>query len=69
MAKTSQPQRAGYPLTWLVPPDVMTDAGKNAWVKITQIRTLAVERIGHRIGRLDDSDLTELIDALLQTIR
>ena len=66
MAITSQPQRAGYPFTWPVPPNAL---GRPAWVKVTQIRTLAVERLGRRIGKLDERDLNELVEGLLQTIR
>jgi mRNA interferase MazF len=66
MAITSQPQRAGYPLTWRVPPGELPC---ESWVKITQLRTLAVERLGQRIGRLDEQDMSALVDGLLQTIR
>ena len=66
MAITSQTQRAGYPFTWRVPSDVLR---REAWIKITQIRTLAVERLGRRLGKLDGRDLDELIEGLLQTIR
>lgn len=66
MAITSQPPRAGYPFTWRVPAEVLP---RPSWVKLTQIRTLAVERLGGRIGQLDERDLSELIDGLLQTIR
>ena len=48
MALTSQPQRAGFPLT------LELDAAnlpKKSWVKISQIRTLSVERLSGKIGR------------------
>ncbi len=48
VALTSQPQRAGFPLTLELKTVHMP---KRSWVKISQIRTLAVERIGNRIGR------------------
>src|SRR5881398_4237085 len=48
VAITSQPQRAGFPLTL----ELTTPAlPKRSWVKISQIRTLAIERIGKRLGR------------------
>lgn len=55
MAITSQPQRAGFPLT-LELSEVKLP--KRSWVKIAQVRTLAVERIGQigskALGRLMD---------------
>ncbi|MCX6563106.1 MAG: type II toxin-antitoxin system PemK/MazF family toxin, partial [Candidatus Aminicenantes bacterium] len=49
MALTSRPQRAGFPLTLK-----LDEAGlpKESWLKISQVRTLSVERIGERIGRM-----------------
>lgn len=64
-AITSQPQRAGFPLTWRLPNDCLP---KPSWVKVSQIRTLSIERLGARIGRLDDTDLDRLIAALLELI-
>jgi mRNA interferase MazF len=43
VALTSQPQRAGFPLTFELQ---ATDLPRRSWVKISQIRTLAIERIG-----------------------
>jgi len=42
MAITGQPQRAGFPLTLEIK---SPDLPKRSWVKISQIRTLSVERI------------------------
>jgi mRNA interferase MazF len=65
MALTSQPQRAGFPLTLELagpgPP-------KRSRVKISQIRTLAAERIGKRIGRAAPEDLAQVIDGLLEIV-
>lgn len=47
-AITSQPQRAGFPLTLELG---ATRLPKCSWVKISQVRTLSVGRIGRRIGR------------------
>jgi len=44
MALTIQTQRAGFPLTLALD----DDANKRSWVKISQIRTLAIERIGKK---------------------
>ena len=65
VALTSQPQRAGFPLTLeLVHPDLP----KRSWVKISQIRTLAVERIGKRVDRAAPEELAQVIDGLLEII-
>jgi mRNA interferase MazF len=47
VAITSQPQCAGFPLTLELLSPVLP---KQSWVKISQIRTLAVERIGKQIA-------------------
>jgi mRNA interferase MazF len=65
MALTSQPQRAGFPLTLeLTGPRLP----KRSWVKISQIRTLAVERIGKRLSRATPEDLAQVIDGLLEIV-
>jgi len=65
LALTSQPQRAGFPLTLeLAGPGLP----KRSWVKISQIRTLAVERIGKRIGRAAPEDLAQVVDGLLEIV-
>ena len=46
MAITSQPQRAGFPLTLEINSAKLP---KRSWVKISQIRTLSTERIGRKI--------------------
>jgi len=65
VAITSQPQRAGFPLT-------MELAGgglpKRSWVKISQIRTLAAERLGKRIGRVSPEELLRVIEGLNEII-
>lgn len=43
IALTSQPQRVGLPLTLELQSKGLP---KKSWVKVSQIRTLAVERIG-----------------------
>jgi mRNA interferase MazF len=65
MAITSQPQQAGFPLTL----EIRT-AGlpKRSWVKISQVRTLAAERIGKRIARLTPEELSQVIDGLNEII-
>lgn len=65
MAMTSQPQKAGYPLTHELSSPLL---GRRAWVKISQVRTLSVDRIGKRIGLLDSEQLDRLVDGLRETI-
>jgi mRNA interferase MazF len=61
LAITSQPQRAGYPLTWKIPHGVLS---RDSWVKVSQVRTLSTERLSNRAGRLNPADLGEILDAL-----
>jgi mRNA interferase MazF len=65
MAITSQPQKAGFPLTLELPPEMLP---KHSWVKISQIRTISVDRLGKRIAALDADTLDQLIDGLLELI-
>ena len=65
MALTSQSQRAGFPLT------LELESGnlpKRSWIKISQIRTLSVERIGDLIETLSPAKLSQLIDGLNEII-
>src|SRR5947209_20421191 len=54
LAITSQPQRAGYPLTWKLPSGALES---DSWVKLSQIQTLSSERLGQSIGRIDEDAL------------
>jgi mRNA interferase MazF len=65
VAITSQPQRAGFPLTLELQSKVLP---KRSWVKISQIRTLAVERIGKRLGRATPEELAKVIEGLGEII-
>lgn len=65
LAVTSQPQRAGFPLTLPLPAHLFP---KPSWVKISQIRTLSTQRLGRRLARLDPEQLDQLVDGLLQIV-
>lgn len=65
MAITSQPQRAGFPLTFELPQQKLP---KPSWVKISQIRTISVDRLGKRIGSLSPEDLNLVVDGLIELI-
>ncbi|MBU4557437.1 MAG: type II toxin-antitoxin system PemK/MazF family toxin [Actinobacteria bacterium] len=60
VALTSQDQRAGYPLTLAL----NTPLPKPTWVKISQIRTLSVERIGRKLGRATPEEVDRIIAGL-----
>jgi len=65
VAITSQQQRAGFPLTFSLPRERLS---KPCWVKISQIRTISVERIGKRMGSMDTDELGQIVDGLLELI-
>jgi mRNA interferase MazF len=65
VAITSQPQRAGYPLTMEL---VDTKLPKKSWVKISQVRILSTKRIGKKIGKVSDEELALIIDGLNEII-
>lgn len=65
VALTSQPQRAGFPLTLELQAPKLP---KRAWVKISQIRILAVERIGAKLGRASPEEISQVIEGLNEII-
>lgn len=65
VAVTSRPQRAGFPLTLELDPN---DLPKPSWVKISQIRTLSIERIGKRIGTVSPEELDRIVEGLNEII-
>jgi mRNA interferase MazF len=65
LALTSQEPLAGFPLT-LELADIHLP--KKSWVKISQIRTLSVERIGGKLGRATSEDLEKIIEALNEIV-
>ena len=65
LAITSQQQKAGFPLTLeLKSPNLP----KKSWLKISQIRTLSVERIGKVIGKASLEELNQAIEGLNEII-
>ncbi|TME75320.1 MAG: type II toxin-antitoxin system PemK/MazF family toxin [Chloroflexi bacterium] len=65
MALTSQPQRAGFPLTLQLK---SLKLGTPAWVKISQVRTLSTRRLGRKLGRVDHDELDRLAEGLNEII-
>jgi len=65
LAISSQRPRVGFPLTFELPTGTLP---KRSWVKISQIRTLSVERLGLKIARVAAEDLDALIDGLNEIV-
>jgi len=65
LALTSQPQRAGFPLTLEIESSHLP---KPSWVKISQIRTLSTERVGKKIGRVSHEELEQIIQGLNEIV-
>jgi len=65
MAVTPQPQRAGFPLTLELESSKLPE---RSWVKISQVRTLSVKRIGDLIETLPPEQLNQLIEGLNEII-
>ncbi len=65
VAITSQPQRAGFPLTL-----ELTDLKlpKRSWIKISQIRTLSVKRMRKKIATVPEEQLSLVIEGLNEII-
>jgi mRNA interferase MazF len=65
VALTSQPQKAGFPLTYELS---VAKFPKQSWVKISQIRTLSVDRIGSKLGKASAEDLAQIVEGLNEII-
>ena len=65
IALTSQPQRASFPLTLELSSPRLP---KQTWAKISQIRTMSVERIGKKLGRVSEQELQQVVEGLNEII-
>lgn len=65
VAISSQPQKAGFPLTFELK---SVKLPKKSWVKISQVRTLSIERIGKVIGKVSLEELNQVIEGLNEII-
>jgi mRNA interferase MazF len=65
VAMTSQPQRAAFPLTFELSEKNLP---KKSWVKISQIRTLSIKRIGKKIAAASEEELSLIIEGLHEII-
>jgi mRNA interferase MazF len=61
VAITSQEPRAGFPLTL---ESKATGLTKRSWVKVSQIRTLSVDRIGRRMAHASEEELARVLQGL-----
>jgi Growth inhibitor len=61
LAMTSQEPRAGFPLTL---ESKATGLAKRSWIKIAQVRTLSVERIGKKLARASEEEMAQVIEGL-----
>jgi mRNA interferase MazF len=61
MAVTSQPQRAGFPLTLELSSSSLP---KRSWLKISQVRTLSVNRLQGKIGKATAEEVLQAIEGL-----
>ena len=65
IAITSQPPKAGFPLTLELN---STKLPKKSWVKISQIRTLSIKRLSKKIGKADINEIELVIKGLNEII-
>lgn len=65
LALTSQPQHVSLPLALKLESAKLP---KPSWVKISQIRTLSIERLGKRLGRLNAEELEQVIEGLFELV-
>jgi mRNA interferase MazF len=65
VALTTQVQRAGFPLTLELK---VAEFRKPTWAKISQIRTLSVERIGKRLARIPPTDVSKVVEGLIEIL-
>jgi mRNA interferase MazF len=62
IALTSQPQKAGHPLTLELAKT--RNLPKRSWAKISQIRTLSVQRLGAKITSANEEEISQIIEGL-----
>jgi mRNA interferase MazF len=65
VAITSHPQQVQFPLTLEL---TSVKLPKRSWIKISQIRVLAVERIGRRQGTASPEEVAKVIEGLTEII-
>ncbi len=61
VALTSQEPRASFPLTLEI---TGTGFPKRSWVKISQIRTLSIQRLGAKLGEATEQEVAAVLEGL-----
>jgi mRNA interferase MazF len=65
LAITSKEQRSGYPLTHQLRSGSLP---RDSWVKMSQVRTLAVERLRDRVGAVEAEELSEIVEGFIELV-
>jgi len=65
LAITSKKQSAGYPFTYQLSSGNLP---RESWVKMTQVRTLSIERFGKRLGLVSQEDMVEIVEGLIELV-
>lgn len=65
VAITRQEPRAGFPLTLELDSRHLP---KQSWVKISQVRTLSVNRLRGKLGRVSPEEIIQIVDGLNEII-
>jgi mRNA interferase MazF len=66
LALTSQAPTAEFPLTFLI--ESASSLPKQSWVKISQIRTLSVDRLDDRISQISPEELSVIVSGLNEIV-
>jgi len=61
IALTSQEPRAAFPLTLEI---IGSGFPKRSWAKVSQIRTLSVQRLGTKLGEATSEEVTAVVEGL-----
>lgn len=65
VAVSSQEPRAAFPLTLEL---TTAKLPKRSWAKIGQVRTLSVERLGRKLGRIAPEEVERIVEGLNEII-
>jgi mRNA interferase MazF len=65
LAVTSIEPAAGFPITLELR---SVRLPKRSWVKMGQIRTLSVERLGKRLGRVSPEELARIVEGVTEIL-
>lgn len=65
VAVTSQEPRASFPLTLEI---TSTKLPKRSWAKMGQVRTLAISRLGRKLGRVSAEELHQIIEGINEIV-